>query len=147
MFGFLFTVQSPTNAEITAVACEPVSPPSPTSRTLRRRRQPGSGWAKASGSRRSTISTISSYPLNRHLKQLARDNGIPFQMEILTRGGTDAGAMQRATGGRPVTTLSIPVRYAHTVNEICSPADVQATIDLLRFFLEHAHESDYQERD
>jgi endoglucanase len=91
------------------------------------------------------MSTIPSYPLNLHLKQLAREAGIPFQMEILTRGGTDAGAMQSATGGRPVTTLSIPVRYAHTVNETCSPTDVQATINLLELFLEHAHEGDYRE--
>lgn len=92
------------------------------------------------------MSTISSYPLNLYLKQLAREAGIPFQMEILVRGGTDAGAMQRARSGAPASTLSIPVRYAHTVNETCAPADVQATIDLLRLFLEHAHEGDYREK-
>ncbi len=100
---------------------------------------------KGVGIKAMDMSTISSYPLNLHLKQLARDNGIPFQMEILVRGGTDAGAMQRARSGAPASTLSIPVRYAHTVNETCSPADVRATIDLLALFLEHAHEGDFRE--
>jgi endoglucanase len=92
------------------------------------------------------MSTIPSQPLNRFLRQLARDNGIPYQNEILVRGGTDAGAMQRARAGAPASTLSIPVRYAHTVNETCSLTDVQATIDLLRLFLERAHEGDYREQ-
>lgn len=83
---------------------------------------------------------------NMHLKRLARDNDIPFQMEILTRGGTDAGAMQRARSGAPASAISIPVRYAHTVNETCSPTDVQAAIDLLKAFLEQAHKDDYRER-
>jgi endoglucanase len=101
---------------------------------------------KGVGIKAMDMSTISSQPLNRHLKQLARDNGIPFQNEILVRGGTDAGAMQRARSGAPASTLSIPVRYAHTVNETCSPTDVQAAIDLLKLFLEHAHEGDYREQ-
>ena len=92
------------------------------------------------------MGTIPNYRLNLHLKRLARDNGIPFQMEILVRGGTDAGAMQRARSGAPTSALSIPVRYAHTVNETCSPTDVQATIDLLKLFLEHTHEGDYRKR-
>jgi endoglucanase len=54
--------------------------------------------------------------------------------------------MQRARSGAPASTLSIPVRYAHTVNETCSPTDVQAAIDLLKLFLEHAHEGDYREQ-
>jgi endoglucanase len=91
------------------------------------------------------MSTIPSEPLNRFLRRLARENGIPYQNEILVRGGTDAGAMQRARGGTPATALSIPVRYAHTVNETCSPSDVQAAIDLLKVFLERTHEGDYRE--
>ena len=56
---------------------------------------------KGVGIKAMDMSTISSYPLNLHLKQLARDNGIPFQMEILVRGGTDAGAMQASPFRRP----------------------------------------------
>jgi endoglucanase len=64
-------------------------------------------------------------------------------MEILSRGGTDAGAIQRLHGGVPAITLSIPCRYVHTVNETVSPADVQACIDLLAAYLAEAHDGQY----
>jgi putative aminopeptidase FrvX len=88
-------------------------------------------------------STISNYKLVKHMRQVAKDAGIPYQLEILPRGGTDAGAMQRSRGGMPAITLSIPTRYVHTVNEMCAVTDIQASIDLLARYLEHAHEGDY----
>lgn len=89
-------------------------------------------------------STISSYPLVRHMREVARAAQIPHQMEILPRGGTDAGAVQRTRGGVPAITLSIPTRYVHTVNEMCATVDVQAAIDLLAEYLRHAHEGAYR---
>ena len=58
-----------------------------------------------------------------HFRAIAEREGIPHQMEILPFGGTDAGAVQRQRGGIPAITLSIPCRYAHTVNEMASAAD------------------------
>lgn len=89
-------------------------------------------------------STISSYPLVRHMREVARAAGIKHQMEILPRGGTDAGAVQRTRAGVPAITLSIPTRYVHTVNEMCATADIQASIDLLAEYLRHAHEGTYR---
>jgi endoglucanase len=88
-------------------------------------------------------SSISNHRLVKHMRQIAQDNDIPHQLEILPRGGTDAGAVQRTRGGVPAITLSIPTRYVHTVNEMCAVTDVQAAIDLLARYLEHAHEGDY----
>jgi endoglucanase len=88
-------------------------------------------------------STLPNRKLSAHLRQLARQRDIPHQLEILTRGGTDAAALQRARGGAPASTLSIPTRHAHTVNEMCAISDVQATIALLTAFFEHAHEGAY----
>lgn len=88
-------------------------------------------------------SHISNHKLVQHFRQLARANDIPHQMEILPRGGTDAGAMLLARGGLPVITLSFPTRYIHTVNEMCSITDIQAGIQLLTIFCRHAHEGDY----
>lgn len=85
-------------------------------------------------------SAISDVRLLKQLRQIADDAGIPNQHEILGRGGTDASAMQRARSGAAAATLSIPVRYAHTVNEMCAIADVQATIDLAVKFLSQADE-------
>lgn len=89
------------------------------------------------------MSTVPSYALSQHLRQIARDAGLPHQLEILGRGGTDAGAMQRTRGGVPATALSIPVRYAHTVNETAAVSDIQAAIDLLARYLPLAHEGEY----
>ena len=78
-----------------------------------------------------------------HFVDLAEKNEIKYQMEILPRGGTDAGGVQRLHGGIPAVTLSIPTRYVHTVNETVSGADVQACIDLLARYIEDAHNGDY----
>jgi tetrahedral aminopeptidase len=79
---------------------------------------------------------ISDHSLNQQLRRIAADHDIPYQLEILGRGGTDASAIQRARAGVRATALSIPVRYAHTVNETCAVADVEAAIALLTRYIE-----------
>jgi endoglucanase len=66
----------------------------------------------------------------------AKKREIPYQLSILTRGGTDAGAMQRIRGGYRAMTLSVPTRYIHTVTEVVSKKDLQSAIDLLAAWLE-----------
>jgi endoglucanase len=81
--------------------------------------------------------------LVRHFRDVAERHGIKYQLEILTRGGTDAGGIQRSRGGVPSFTLSIPTRYVHTVNEMASAADIQGAIKLLARYLEDAHTRTY----
>jgi endoglucanase len=83
--------------------------------------------------------SISHPKLVRFFRDVADREGIPYQLEILPRGGTDAGAMQRVRGGSAAITLSTPTRYVHTVNEMVHKTDVQAGIDLLARVLEGAH--------
>ncbi len=78
-----------------------------------------------------------------HFRDLAERNGIPYQYELLPRGGTDAGATVLARGGNAAFTLSIPTRYAHTVNEMARKSDIQACIDLLAAFLNDAGSRSY----
>ena len=87
--------------------------------------------------------SISNPKLVRHLRTLAEERDIPYQMEILPRGGTDAGAMQLSRDGTAAVTLSIPSRYVHSVVECAHKDDVEATINLLAAYLEVAHEGDY----
>ncbi|MBX3097280.1 MAG: M42 family metallopeptidase [Fimbriimonadaceae bacterium] len=82
--------------------------------------------------------------LVKHFRDVAAKYEIPNQMELLPAGGTDAGGIQRQNGGIPAFTLSIPTRYIHTVNETCHKTDIQASIDLLARYLEHAHEGKYE---
>ncbi len=89
-------------------------------------------------------SAIPNFKLVRHLRDIAEQHEIKHQLEVLPRGGTDAGAMQRARAGAPAITLSIPTRYVHTVNEMASLADLDAASTLLARYLENAHKGDYQ---
>lgn len=78
-----------------------------------------------------------------HFRSLAEKKGIKHQMEILSMGGTDAGAIQRLHGGIPAFTLSIPTRYVHTVNETVHRGDVDACVELLARYIEDAHNGKY----
>jgi tetrahedral aminopeptidase len=87
--------------------------------------------------------SISHPKLVDHLRAIAERENIPYQMEILPAGGTDAGGVQRLHGGIPAVTLSIPCRYVHTPNEMVSATDVEAAITLLARYLEEAADADY----
>ncbi len=87
--------------------------------------------------------SISDPRLVRQMRDVARREQLPFQMEVLPRGGTDAGAMQRSRAGIPAITLSVPLRYVHTVNEMASEVDIEAAVTLLARYLEEGHTFDY----
>ena len=87
--------------------------------------------------------SISHPKLVEHLRAVAERENLPYQMEILPAGGTDAGGVQRLHGGIPTVTLSVPCRYVHTPNEMVSEADVEAAVTLLARFLEEDLEAGY----
>ena len=87
--------------------------------------------------------SISHPKLVEHLRSIAERENIPYQMEILPAGGTDAGGVQKLHGGVPAVTISIPCRYVHTPNEMVDEGDVEACITLLARYLEEAHTGDY----
>lgn len=66
------------------------------------------------------------------MRALADEASIPYQLELLSAGGTDAGALQKFTAGGSVCgALSIPVRNVHQHIEMAHKVDVQASEDLL----------------
>jgi endoglucanase len=87
-------------------------------------------------------SAISHPKLVAALRRLAEARGIAWQYEILPRGGTDAGAMQRVQAGVAVGTISIPTRYIHSPVESVHKDDVEAAVALLAAFLEEGHTAD-----
>lgn len=80
-------------------------------------------------------SVISDRELVDRFVALAKKGKIPYQLEILPKGGTDAGAIQRSRRGVKTITLSIPTRYIHTVTETVHKSDVTACEKLLGRFL------------
>lgn len=70
------------------------------------------------------------------LKALAQAQDIPFQMDVLRAGGTDAGAIHKSRGGVYTGGISIPCRYTHSPTEMVSRADAEACARLVRAFAE-----------
>ena len=61
--------------------------------------------------------------------------GVKYQLSVLPRGGTDAGAMQRLRGGIKTATLAVPTRNIHTVTEMVHKDDLRSAIGLLSAWL------------
>lgn len=70
------------------------------------------------------------------LRNTAEKNNIPYQVEILLRGGTNAAVLQRTGEGIPAGTLSIPTRYVHTPHEMVDINDVENATNLLKIVVE-----------
>jgi endoglucanase len=74
---------------------------------------------------------ISHAGLVRLMKQRAEEAGIPYQMEVLDGGSTDARSMQIAGPGCAAGCLSIPTRYVHSQSEMVDVEDVENSVKLL----------------
>jgi endoglucanase len=57
--------------------------------------------------------------------------GIPYQMEVLTAGGTDGRAIQMTRDGVPAGCVSIVCRYIHSPSEMVDTDDVENSVALL----------------
>lgn len=57
--------------------------------------------------------------------------GIPYQLEVLEGGTTDAMAIQTSRAGVAAGVLSIPCRYVHSPSEMVDYGDVQNAVRLL----------------
>jgi len=65
------------------------------------------------------------------MKQRAEAAGIPYQLEVLTGGTTDARSMQISNGGAAAGCISIPCRYVHSQSETVDADDVENCVRLL----------------
>ncbi len=72
----------------------------------------------------------------KQLAALAQEKGIHAQQDVLTRGGTDAGAIYQSREGVVTGGISIPCRYSHTPTSIVDLGDVEACIELVAAFIE-----------
>lgn len=71
----------------------------------------------------------------RKLVDCAVEESIDYQLDIMTGGGTDAGAINTSGHGVKVLGISIPTRYGHSPSSIVSLKDIKACHDLLEKFL------------
>lgn len=60
----------------------------------------------------------------------AEQNDIPYQLDFVEGGGTDAGRIHIHNQGVPSLVLSIPTRYIHSHNSIIHRSDYEAAVRL-----------------
>ncbi|MCP5101083.1 MAG: M42 family metallopeptidase [Chloroflexi bacterium] len=65
------------------------------------------------------------------MRKRADDAQIPYQLEVLTGGTTDARPMQISNAGCAAGCISIPCRYVHSQSETVDANDVKNSIKLL----------------
>ncbi len=74
------------------------------------------------------------------MQALCEKNGIEYQLEVLEKGGTDAGAIHLTCGGVPSGCISIPVRYVHSPGEMISTKDLEGACALAKTLIEEGIE-------
>jgi endoglucanase len=76
-------------------------------------------------------SAIMHRKLNELIVSVAEACGIPYQLAVRRRGGTDASIINLNDLGVPVAVLGIPVRYVHTANSLMDLQDYHHGLKLL----------------
>lgn len=61
----------------------------------------------------------------------AGERGIPYQMKQAVAGGNDSGRIQRTASGAAALSVSVAVRYLHTVTGVASLDDIDNTERLI----------------
>ena len=67
----------------------------------------------------------------KHMKKVADDKNYKYKIYVGGAGGTNTNSYNLSNGGVVTSTISIPLRYMHTPNEIVSLDDIQTTIDYI----------------
>jgi len=73
---------------------------------------------------------ISDQRIVKWMKDTAKKSGIPYQLEILEKGSTDAMVIQLSRAGVPSGVVSIPCRYIHSPSEMVNFQDLQQSFEL-----------------
>ncbi|MCL2506760.1 MAG: M42 family metallopeptidase [Endomicrobia bacterium] len=74
--------------------------------------------------------TIVPQKVRKIILEAAKENNIPYQIDIIDGGMTDAAMIYANREGIPSGILSIPTRYIHAPASIFNIKDVESTIDL-----------------
>jgi putative aminopeptidase FrvX len=71
------------------------------------------------------------------VKEIARSQNIPLQLDLVNGYGDDSAEIQKSNAGVPTVTLIVPTRYTHAHNGIINRGDFDRTVSLLVALLEH----------
>jgi endoglucanase len=79
------------------------------------------------------------------LVSAAEEDYIPYQLEVLRGGTTDAASIRTTKTGVPVGVLSVPVRYGHSSVEVVDLQDMVNTVRLVISVLSRLDEKRLEE--
>ncbi|MET1160058.1 MAG: M42 family metallopeptidase [Thermoprotei archaeon] len=85
---------------------------------------------------RAATGLISNRRLVDKLVEIAESEKIPYQLEVLAGGTTDASIIALNKEGVPATTISIPARYIHSPVEVVDLTDMENAVKLVKAFSE-----------
>ena len=82
------------------------------------------------------ISPILNRKISDKLSDIAKENDIPYQFEVMGgTTGTDADVITITKSGVPCGLLSIPLRNMHTPAEVVDTKDIASVCDILEKYL------------
>jgi putative aminopeptidase FrvX len=70
------------------------------------------------------------------VKQVAAQNSIPLQYDLIVGYGDDSASIQKSNGGVPTINLVVPTRYTHSHNGIINRQDFDHMVDLVTALIE-----------
>jgi putative aminopeptidase FrvX len=82
-------------------------------------------------------SAIPNRKLVTFVRNTAKQNNIPLQLDLVQGYGDDSAEIQESGIGAPTLNLVVPVRYTHAHNGIVNRQDFDRTVDLMVDLLQH----------
>jgi endoglucanase len=82
-------------------------------------------------------SAIPNRKLVSFVRETARANNIPLQLDLVQGYGDDSAEMQESGTGAPTLNIVTPVRYTHSHNGVVDRQDFDRTVDLMVDLLQH----------
>jgi endoglucanase len=65
------------------------------------------------------------------VRGVAKDIGVPLQLDVVQGYGDDSAEIQKSSGGAPTLNLVVPVRYTHAHNGIMNRRDFDQLVQLV----------------
>lgn len=81
-------------------------------------------------------SVIGHTGLFQELESICEELKIPFEIDMISAGGTDSGELSKVEAGVVNMTISIPSRYMHSHHTMIHTDDYDATVNLLTAFVQ-----------
>ncbi|MBP3327546.1 MAG: M42 family peptidase [Clostridia bacterium] len=79
---------------------------------------------------------VLSYEMSRNLETLAKENNIPYQLEVMSSStGTNADVIAVSAHGKKTALLSFPLKNMHTAVEVIDPVDIEYTAQLMAKYI------------